>query len=123
MNTLAELPLQSTRRPAAALSEAEIADLKKLLSRWDLTLEQHVPRLSRTFHFRDFAAAMHFANTIATLAGEADHHPALQVEWGKVSASWWTHSVEGLHINDFIMAAKCDAAYESFVTPAIAGPA
>jgi 4a-hydroxytetrahydrobiopterin dehydratase len=29
--------------------------------------------------------------------------------WGKVTVSWWSHKIRGLHRNDFIMAAKTDA--------------
>ncbi|MDF3015185.1 MAG: pterin-4-alpha-carbinolamine dehydratase, partial [Thermomicrobiales bacterium] len=43
------------------------------------------------------------------LAEEEGHHPALLTEWGKVTVSWWSHKIRGLHRNDFIMAAKTDA--------------
>ena len=29
--------------------------------------------------------------------------------WGRVTVTWWTHVLSGLHINDFIMAAKTEA--------------
>jgi 4a-hydroxytetrahydrobiopterin dehydratase len=29
-------------------------------------------------------------------------------EWGKVTVTWWTHKIGGLHQNDFIMAARTD---------------
>jgi 4a-hydroxytetrahydrobiopterin dehydratase len=29
-------------------------------------------------------------------------------EWGSVTVTWWTHKIEGLHRNDFIMSAKTD---------------
>ena len=44
----------------------------------------------------------------ATLAEQEDHHPLLQVEWGKLTVTWWTHRINGLHLNDFILAAKID---------------
>ena len=31
---------------------------------------------------------------------------------GKVTVSWWTHAISGLHRNDFIMAARTDQLYE-----------
>ena len=36
------------------------------------------------------------------------HHPTVLTEWGKVTVYWWSHRVDGLHVNDFIMAAKTD---------------
>jgi 4a-hydroxytetrahydrobiopterin dehydratase len=29
-------------------------------------------------------------------------------EWGKVTVTWWSHSIKGLHRNDFVMAARTD---------------
>jgi len=28
-----------------------------------------------------------------------------------VTVTWWTHSIKGLHLNDFIMAAKTEGLY------------
>jgi 4a-hydroxytetrahydrobiopterin dehydratase len=42
------------------------------------------------------------------LAGRENHHPSLLIEWGKATVNWWTHKANGLHPNDFIMAAKTD---------------
>jgi 4a-hydroxytetrahydrobiopterin dehydratase len=63
------------------------------------------------FTFGNFAQALDYTNRVGTLAEEAGHHPALLVEWGKVTVSWWTHKIKGLHRNDFIMAARSDEAY------------
>lgn len=113
MNTLAGLPLDANRKAASELPPAEIAELKKLLADWEVRTVENVPQLSRTFRFRNFAEALLFTNQVGELAEAADHHPALLTEWGKVTVTWWTHSVRGLHLNDFIMAARCDALYES----------
>jgi 4a-hydroxytetrahydrobiopterin dehydratase len=45
---------------------------------------------------------------VGEVAEAEDHHPALLTEWGKVTVTWWTHAVKGLHRNDFIAAAKTD---------------
>jgi 4a-hydroxytetrahydrobiopterin dehydratase len=45
---------------------------------------------------------------VGELAEEEGHHPALLTEWGRVTVSWWTHKIRGLHRNDYIMAAKTD---------------
>jgi 4a-hydroxytetrahydrobiopterin dehydratase len=37
----------------------------------------------------------------------------LVTEWGKVTVTWWTHEIGGLHRNDFVMAAKTDRQYEA----------
>jgi 4a-hydroxytetrahydrobiopterin dehydratase len=65
-------------------------------------------RLERTFKFENFAQALSFTNKVGEQAEEEGHHPALLTEWGKVTVTWWTHKIGGLHRNDFIMAAKTD---------------
>jgi len=43
-----------------------------------------------------------------SLAEAEGHHPAMLTEWGRVTVTWWTHKIRGLHRNDFVMAAKTD---------------
>ena len=45
------------------------------------------------------------------MAEDEGHHPAILTEWGKVTVTWWSHKIKGLHVNDFIMCAKCDSAH------------
>jgi len=66
-------------------------------------------RLQRTFTFPDFRSALDFTNRIGELAEAEQHHPELVTSWGKVIVNWWTHTIKGLHINDFIMAARTSA--------------
>ena len=65
-------------------------------------------RLSREFILGDFRDAFGFATRVALLAEREFHHPELTVTWGKVLVTLWTHTVEGLSRNDFIIAAKID---------------
>ena len=62
---------------------------------------------------KDFAQALELTNRIGALAEAEKHHPAILTEWGKVTVSWWTHKIRGLHRNDVIMAAKTDDAARS----------
>ena len=58
-----------------------------------------------------FVATFTFAisrKQIGLLAERENHHPSLLIEWGKLTVSWWTQKANGLHPNDFIMAAKTD---------------
>jgi 4a-hydroxytetrahydrobiopterin dehydratase len=45
---------------------------------------------------------------VGQIAEEEGHHPSILTEWGRVTVTWWTHKIKGLHRNDFIMAAKTD---------------
>jgi len=93
------------------MTEAEIAQLQPQVPDWQVVAPDGIARLQRTFTFADFARALEFTNRVGRLAEEEGHHPALLTEWGKVTVSWWTHKIRGLHRNDFIMAAKTDQLY------------
>ncbi len=89
-------------------SSDEIAELKQQIPDWQMSDCDGEPCLQRTFRFPDFAQALGFTMHIGELADEEDHHPRIVLEWGKVTVEWWTHKIHGLHLNDFIMAAKTD---------------
>lgn len=63
-------------------------------------------RIERTFRFKDFMAALNFVVAVGQAAEAADHHPDIRFGWGQATVSWQTHKINGLHENDFIMAAK-----------------
>jgi 4a-hydroxytetrahydrobiopterin dehydratase len=109
MNTLLQMKCVPCREGASAVSDEEIAEYKKLIPKWKLSELEGTRRLQRVFHFTDFAEALAFTNRVGALAESEDHHPALLTEWGKVTVTWWTHKIQGLHRNDFILAAKTDA--------------
>ena len=85
-----------------------MVELRARVPQWNL-LSEDVPKLQRVFRFKNFARAIAFTNRIGELAESAGHHPAILTEWGKVTVTWWTHAIHGLHRNDFIMAAKTNA--------------
>ena len=100
------------RRDSPRVTEEEISELHPKVPKWNLTEENLVPQLQRSFRFPDFAQALVFSNTIGKTAESEGHHPRIVTEWGNVTISWWTHKIRGLHRNDFIMAAKTDRLYE-----------
>lgn len=78
---------------------------------WRILSEQGRVKLSRSFIFTDFKAALAFTNDVGQLAETYQHHPEIHTQWGKVVVTWWTHSINGLHKNDFILAAKSDVLF------------
>ena len=65
-------------------------------------------KIQKEFKFKNFVDGMKFANRITEIAEEEGHHPTLTISWGNVIVSLFTHKINGLHENDFIMAAKID---------------
>lgn len=93
---------------AKRLSASEAAELLTHISDWTIEVRAAVMQLERVFLFSNFKHALAFSNSVGALAEAEAHHPALLTEWGKVTVTWWTHAVQGLHRNDFIMAAQTE---------------
>jgi 4a-hydroxytetrahydrobiopterin dehydratase len=64
--------------------------------------------LVREFSFPDFKAALDFVNKVGKLAESANHHPDIQLGWGKVIVSLTTHSEGGVTQKDRDLAAEID---------------
>ena len=107
--SLAEEKCTACRADAPKLTPAEIAEFRHQVPAWDVREVDGVPRLERTFTFPDFAQALAFTNKVGAIAESEGHHPALLTEYGKVTVSWWTHKIKGLHRNDFVMSARTDS--------------
>lgn len=93
------------------LTDAQIRELKSQIPEWEVIEVDGINKLQRAFKFKNFVQALDFTNQVGEIAEEQDHHPTLVTEWGKVTITWWTHSIKGLHQNDFIMAAKTEDLY------------
>ncbi len=66
-------------------------------------------KIVREFKFDDFESAMSFVNDVASIAEEEDHHPNIYIhDYNQVKIEFWTHKINGLHENDFIMASKIE---------------
>jgi 4a-hydroxytetrahydrobiopterin dehydratase len=90
----------------APLDRQEVAEYKKhLKSDWEVTDNN---RISKEFLFENYRRAMEFVNKAADLAEEEGHHPVMHVYYGRVVVELWTHAINGLSENDFILAAKLD---------------
>jgi len=64
--------------------------------------------LEKEYHFKDFRTALAFTNRVGELAEVQGHHPDIQLSWGKVRLTVWTHKIDGLTESDFIFAARAD---------------
>lgn len=108
MNKLEQQHCEACRADAPRVTDQERESLHREVPDWRVIKVGGVDQLMREFGFRDFAAALVFTNQVAELAEAENHHPALLLEYGKVTVRWWTHKIGGLHRNDFIMAARTD---------------
>ncbi|MBI4948496.1 4a-hydroxytetrahydrobiopterin dehydratase [Candidatus Berkelbacteria bacterium] len=72
---------------------------------WELSDPKH---LQKTYKFADFKTALEFVNKIGEIAEQEGHHPNIEFGWGFVRVLLWTHAINGLSDNDFILAAKLE---------------
>ncbi|HEY7883682.1 MAG TPA: 4a-hydroxytetrahydrobiopterin dehydratase [Cellvibrionaceae bacterium] len=106
MSDLHQQQCEACSADAPRLNDDEIQALLKDLPEWEVDYVDEIPILTREFSFKNFVEALAFTNKVGDLAEQAQHHPAIVTEYGKVTVDWWTHKIKGLHKNDFIMAAK-----------------
>jgi 4a-hydroxytetrahydrobiopterin dehydratase len=72
---------------------------------WQVVDEHH---LEKSYRFENFRDALAFTNRVAELAESVNHHPDIELSWGRVKLTIWTHTIEGLSQADFVWAAKAD---------------
>ncbi len=108
MTELHKMTCEACRADAPRVSDAELAELIREIPEWVPVVDSGILKLERMFSFNNFIEAMAFSNKVGELAEAHGHHPAILTEWGKVTVTWWTHKINGLHKTDFILAAKTD---------------
>ena len=107
--SLADRTVPTVRDGAPALVGDELkAMIEELGGGWDPT----GGKLRKTYRFPDFAAALRFVDEVGAMADEMDHHPDVELSWGKATIQVWTHTVGGLSELDFVFAARCDRIVE-----------
>lgn len=108
MSQLSRESCEACRVGAPTVTEEEVKALGAEVPEWQIVERDGIMKLERVFTFPDFRQALAFTQCVGELAEQADHHPALLTEWGKVTVTWWSHKIKGLHRNDFILAARTD---------------
>jgi 4a-hydroxytetrahydrobiopterin dehydratase len=83
--------------------ETYLADLG---NGWQVVDDHH---LEKEYTFKNFREAHDFTNRVGELAESVGHHPDIQLAWGRVKLTVWTHKIDGLFSADFVFAAKADA--------------
>ena len=111
MTELSEQRCEACRADAPLISDDDLRRLMPAIPDWQVVVVDGVMQLRREFSYKNFAEAMAFSNRVGDLAEAEDHHPAILTEWGKVTITWWSHKIRGLHKNDLIMAARTDQVY------------
>ncbi len=110
---LHQLKCEACQVDAQPVDDTEIAKLRVNIPDWKVMDRDGILQLEREYKFKNFKLAWAFSNQVAVIAEAEFHHPTITLEWGKVTVCWWSHSIKGLHRNDFICAAKTDQCVET----------
>ncbi len=113
METLEQQSCEACRADAPKISDEELRELMPQIPDWSVIVVDGNMQLSREYNFGNFEQAMAFSNRVGEIAEAEGHHPAILTEWGKVTVTWWSHKIRGLHKNDLIMAARTDQVLEA----------
>lgn len=113
MSNLAEQHCVPRRGDHHRLPQSEVHRLLMELPQWTLAADGH--SIFRLYRLKDFVAAVDFVNTLCEMAEAQDHHPDLEVGYGRCNVRYNTHDVGGLSLNDFICAARADELYATQV--------
>lgn len=94
---------QTALRP---LDATEIEGHLRELQHWQANASQTC--IEKTWAFDGYPQTTAFVNAVAELAQREDHHPEICFTYGDCRISLSTHAVNGLSLNDFILAAHID---------------
>ena len=87
------------------LQKGEVSNKRKLEIENELLTNK---KLKKEYEFSTYVDAINFVNSVAKLAEDEQHHPYIHINFKKILVIMFTHKIDGLHENDFIMASKCD---------------
>jgi 4a-hydroxytetrahydrobiopterin dehydratase len=65
--------------------------------------------IAKSFSFKDFASALGFVVKVGCAAEKRDHHPDLELGWGRAKVTWTTHDAGGVTELDLALAEATDA--------------
>ena len=84
----------------------EISMYLSKLDDWSVNDEQEM--IFKKYKFNNFKKALNFTNLVGDIAESEGHHPDISLGWSYCLVMIHTHAINGLSINDFILASKID---------------
>jgi 4a-hydroxytetrahydrobiopterin dehydratase len=109
LTDLAKQHCEPREKGTPPLSEEQAGGLAAEVPGWERDGNR---TLRREFSFPNFRDAFGFVARAALIAEAENHHPDIELGWGRAAFELTTHSSGGLTQNDFILAAKLNALAE-----------
>jgi 4a-hydroxytetrahydrobiopterin dehydratase len=106
---LASRQCQACTGETPALTQAQIEQHLQSVPHW----QQDATWIERTVRFNSYHQVLAFANAVAWIAHQQDHHPVMELTYRYCRVRYTTHAINALSENDFICAAKVDRLLEA----------
>lgn len=105
-NALAQHHCEPCEGGVAPLTREEFTVYLPQVENWQIIEDKSIERV---FTLKNFMAVIELVNKIAAIAESEGHHPDLLVhDYKKLKVSLTTHAIQGLSVNDFVLAVKID---------------
>ena len=88
------------------LTFEEISIYLSKLNKWSVNDNQEM--IFKKFKFNNFKKSLEFTNKVGELAEKEGHHPDISLGFSYCLVMIHTHAINGLSVNDFILASKID---------------
>lgn len=111
MTQLKDRACEACRIDAPLATPEEIEEFLPQIPDWEIIEDDGIKKLVRMFKFSNFADALAFTRKVGEMSDEVGHHPTLITEWGRVKVIFFSKKIKGLHVTDFVMAARTDDLY------------
>lgn len=110
MARLSNAQIETLTSDSQALSTEQVTQLLEQIPNWRVETRSNdgLKYLVRKYQLTGYEQVLSYHSAIGNFAESVQHHPEMITEYGSLVVKWWSHSVGGLHKNDFICAAKCD---------------
>ena len=110
MDFITQQCVKITAETTAMPEEAIIKNLDRLKD-WRVKRDEGGFQLRKQFDLASFEEVVKFIAEVGKAANTQRHFPNFQTRGSSVTVTWWSAAIEGLHLNDFIMAAQTDDIY------------
>jgi 4a-hydroxytetrahydrobiopterin dehydratase len=108
----------ATAPTRTALTATQIIASLAKIEGWKLHGDGPDTAIGKTFRFNTFLQTMAFANAVAFLSEQQDHHPEMLLRFGSCSVRFNTHTPQGITATDIACAALVDALVAKPAQPA-----
>jgi 4a-hydroxytetrahydrobiopterin dehydratase len=110
MKLLLDIDLKDRIECFKLLNDKQICALAEELGNgWTVEASK---RLEKEFLFDSYAQGVAFANHVAALSEQLNHHADILIAYKRVRLMIWTHNVGGLTKADFVLAARIVPLFE-----------